>query len=375
MGSSERKRKRIAEAWSTARAGFGLHGSARGVATTKLVGALVTLTLFVCAAYLLVANRNLRRSLRAQSSQLGCSLEYASATALMPGRFRVRGARLSNCSHGGWSALVVKAEGEVELRSLIWGSVRLQRIELELSELQTGGVALDGKVHALIEKRNGALNARIRADKLELRHDGRVLASAAQTLIDAKISVGAAALHGPVKFALDSFSSGPLEFVASGPVTGSLQFSWDTDVPRLETESVVLRTGPWRLGDQPVQATLLLHDGLYSTAAASGSARLLLQGQDAHFVLQALQAPESLSFALSGLEGAPFTFRSNVGYASGAWTFDQLQLDTAKGSISGALSIAGTNRSGTLRILYRGLPIGLQFSNGQSRVTINPPKG
>ncbi|HEX2877562.1 MAG TPA: hypothetical protein VHP33_40215 [Polyangiaceae bacterium] len=272
----------------------------------------------------------------------------------------------------------MKAEGEVELRSLIWGSVRLQRIELELSELQTGGVALDGKVHALIEKRNGALNARIRADTLELRHDGRALASAARTLIDAKISVGAAAPHGPVKFALDSFSSGPLEFVASGPVTGSLQLSWDTDVPRLETESVVLRTGPWRLGDQPVQATLQLHDGRYSTAAASGSARLLLQGQDAHFVLQALQAlqaPESLSFALSGLEGAPFTFRSNVGYASGAWTFDQLQLDTAEGSISGALSIAGTNRSGTLRILYRGLPIGLQFSNGQSQVTINPPKG
>ena len=113
------------------------------------MGVVATLALFVCAAYLLVANWNLRRSLRAQSAQLGCSLEYASATALMPGRFRVRGARLSNCGHGGWSALVVKAEGEVELRSLIWGAVRLQRIELELSELQTGGLALDGKVHKL----------------------------------------------------------------------------------------------------------------------------------------------------------------------------------------------------------------------------------
>lgn len=371
VGSSERTRKRIAEA----RAGFGLHGSARGVATTKLVGVLATLTLFVYAAYLLVANWNLRRSLRAHSAQLGCSLEYASATALMPGRFRVRGARLSNCSHGGWSALVVKAEGEVELRSFIWGSVRLQRIELELSELQTGGVALDGKVHVLLKNRNGALNATIRADKLELRYDGRALASTAHSLIDAKISVGTGAPHGSVEFALDSFSTGPLEFAANGPVTGSLQISWDASVPRLEAESVVLRTGPWRLGDQPVQATLQLHDGRYSTAAASGSARLLLQGQDAHFVLQALQAPESLSFALSGLEGAPFTFRSNVGYASGAWTFDPLKLDTAEGSISGAVSIAGTNRSGTLRILYRGLPIGLQFSNGQSHVTINPPKG
>lgn len=375
MGSSNGSSERLAQASSKASARLGLLGSPRGVATTKLVGAIATLTLFVCAAYLLFANWQLQHWLRAQSARLGCSLEYASASGLMPGHFRVRDARLSNCSYGEWSALIVKAEGEVALSSLVWGPIQFQRLELELKTLRAGGVALDGKVHVMVENRNGALSAKIRANRLDLRQDGRALASSAHTRIDAEVRVGMGAPRGSVNFALDRFSSRALPLVAEGPFTGSLQLSWDASASRLEAESIVVRTGPWRLEAQAVQATLEVHLGSYSPADTSASGRLLLEGQDVRLVLKELQAPESLSFALSGLDGAPFTLSSTVGYASGTWTFDQLKLDTAEGSVSGAVSIAGANRTGTLRIIYRGLPIGVQFSNGQTNVTFDPPKG
>jgi hypothetical protein len=341
----------------------------------RKIGAVLALVLAIAAAYLLIANWQLRRWLLRQSAQLGCSLEYQSAKATTPGVFRVAGARLTQCSDGRWSGRVVRGEARVALRSLLAGPLQPLRVELEVDTLRFGSFTLEGALHLVVETRERVATAELRTAELSLRQDGRALASSSHVRLDAEIPLGKSAPLGTAEIMLRALSSTPLALATDGPVGGSVRWHLDTRVPRLHAEQGVVRTAAWRLREQLVQATLELGHASCSSTGCSGGGRLLLQGKDAQVLLEQLRAPEALSFALSGLKNAPFTLSSNVQFADGNWTFEDLEVRTDEATLSGTAAIRGSDRAGTLRVVYRGVSLGVQFSNAQSNVVFDPPEG
>jgi hypothetical protein len=344
----------------------------RTVSLAKLAAMLVALAALAFASYLVVAEWQLQRWLRSRAAELGCSLEYRSATALLPGHFRVDAVRLSDCNDGRWSARLGKAEGEVALRSLIWGPVQPEHVQFELDSLHVGAVALEGKPHLSIRYRLGAVQAQLHANKLSLREHERVLSSSGDAVVSSRFVASGGKARGTATFNIQSFTSTPLALAVDKSLAGNVQASWDLSMPRLELRDGDIPSLPVLLRGESLQATLRLHRLSWMPSGIAGTGRLLIQGQDAHVLLEVLKVPQALRFALSGLENSRFTLRTSVAYASGKWTFEQVELDADEASASGVVSIDGPNRAGTLRFVYRGLAMGVQFSNDQSNVVFDP---
>lgn len=345
---------------------------ARTISVSRLVAALVILGIAISSALAVIANWQLRHWLRSQAAAMGCSFEFASATADFPSTFRLRSAQLTACNQGLWSARVAHATGKVSLRSLIWGPFQLEQLGVELESLHVGGVALDGTVQVIVARRARAVHAKVWASELSLRRGAQQLATSARTSLDLEIPVGSDASPSFAQFAVQSLTSTPIALEAEGPVMGSAQISWHERTHRLELQEGRVGSVPVRLRGGSFRATLQSFYVSASGDATSARAGLLLEGPNAHVLLEALKAPESLSFALSALENAPFTFSSSVGYASGKWTFEDIALDTDGASVTGVASLHGSNRSGKLRLVYGGVAMGVQFSNERSNVFFNP---